>query len=174
MTKRQVDFSRLRLLITDVDGVMTDGGIIIHTDGTESKRFHVLDGHRIMMWHRAGLDSAILSGRDTPATTLRAQQLDIRYVLQGHKEKLPAFEQLLVQTGLTAEQTIYIGDDWMDLPLIRRAGFSVLVANAAEELKPYADYVTQRCGGGGAVAEVVEFLLRKTGRWDELIQRYQI
>ena len=168
------DFSQIQLLILDVDGVLTDGGIIVHSDGTESKRFSVLDGHRIKMWQRSGGLTAIISGRETAATTLRAEQLGITHVLQGCLEKLPAFEQLLEKVGLTPEQTAYVGDDLMDIPLVRRAGFGVAVASAVDELKKHADYITQRRGGQGAVAEVIEHLLKKKMKWDELMERYRV
>lgn len=174
MQAKDPDLNQIKLLIMDVDGVMTDGGIIIHSDGTESKRFNVLDGHRVTLWHRAGLESAILSGRDTPATTFRAEQLGIKYVMQGCKQKLPAFEQLLNDTGYTPEQTGYIGDDWLDLPLLRRVGFAATVASGVEEIKPYAHYVTRQSGGDGAVAEVIEYLLKRTGRWEKLVEPYWI
>ena len=174
MNPKQTDFNQIQLLIMDVDGVMTDGGIIIHSDGSESKRFHVLDGHRVTLWHRAGLESAILSGRDTPATTIRAQQIGVKYILQGCKQKLPAFEQLLKDSGYLAQQTAYIGDDLLDLPLLRRVGFAAVVANGVEEIKSYAHYVTKHPGGHGAVAEVVEYLLKQTGKWDGIIAGYMI
>ncbi|MBN2512853.1 MAG: HAD-IIIA family hydrolase [Sedimentisphaerales bacterium] len=172
MCAKQADLGRIQLLIMDVDGVLTDGGIIIHSDGTESKRFNVMDGQRVMLWHRAGLDSAILSGRQTAATTIRAEQLGIKYVLQGCKQKLPAFEQLLKDTEYTPEQTAYIGDDWLDLPLLRRVGFAAVPAQGVEDIKPYAHYVTRAAGGDGAVAEVIEYILRQTGRWEQSIERY--
>jgi 3-deoxy-D-manno-octulosonate 8-phosphate phosphatase (KDO 8-P phosphatase) len=174
MAQTKPDLSQIKLLIMDVDGVLTDGGIIIHSDGSESKRFNVLDGQRITLWHRAGLDSAILSGRDTPATNIRAEQIGVKYVLQGCKQKLPAFERLLKDTGCSEQQTAYIGDDWLDLPLLRRVGFAAVVPNGVEEIRPYAHYVTRRSGGDGAVAEVIEYILRQTGRWDKLIARYMI
>jgi 3-deoxy-D-manno-octulosonate 8-phosphate phosphatase (KDO 8-P phosphatase) len=174
MAQTKPDLSQIKLLIMDVDGVLTDGGIIIHSDGSESKRFHVLDGQRITVWHRAGFDSAILSGRDTPATNIRAEQIGVKYVLQGCKQKLPAFERLLKDTGYTAQQTAYIGDDWLDLPLLRRVGFAAVVPNGVEEIRPYAHYVTCRAGGDGAVAEVIEYILKQTGRWDKLIARYRV
>lgn len=169
-----VDFSKFRLLVMDVDGVLTDGGIIIHSDGTESKRFHVMDGHRIKMWQRAGLEAAIISGRQTETTVLRAKQLGIKRILQDCKEKLPVFESLLAATGFSPDEVVCIGDDLMDIPLIKRAGFGVAVANAANELKTVADYVTSRNGGDGAVAEVIEMILKNSGTWDSLIQRYLV
>jgi 3-deoxy-D-manno-octulosonate 8-phosphate phosphatase (KDO 8-P phosphatase) len=174
MTETKPDLSQIKLLIMDVDGVLTDGGIIIHSDGSESKKFNVLDGQRITLWHRAGFDSAILSGRDTPATNIRAEQIGVKYVLQGCKQKLPAFEKLLKDTGYSAQQTAYVGDDWLDLPLLRRVGFAAVVPNGVEEIRPYAHYVTRRPGGDGAVAEVIEYILKQTGRWDKLIARYMI
>lgn len=168
------DFSEIQLLILDVDGVLTDGGIIIHSDGTESKRFSVLDGHRIKLWQRSGGLTAIISGRETAATTIRAEQLGITHIMQGCLEKLPAFEQLLDKVGLTPEQTAYVGDDLMDIPLVRRVGFGAAVANAVDELKKHADFITQHAGGDGAVAEVIEHLLKKKMKWEELMERYQV
>jgi 3-deoxy-D-manno-octulosonate 8-phosphate phosphatase (KDO 8-P phosphatase) len=168
------NLSKIQLLILDVDGVLTDGGIVVHSDGTESKQFSVLDGHRIKMWQRAGYSVAIISGRETAATTIRAQQLGIKHVLQGCLEKLPAFEDLLKKEELTPEQVAYIGDDLMDIPLVRRAALGVAVANATDELKKYADLVTRQTGGHGAVAEVIEHLLKKMNKWDDLMERYLI
>jgi 3-deoxy-D-manno-octulosonate 8-phosphate phosphatase (KDO 8-P phosphatase) len=168
------DLSKIKLLILDVDGVLTDGGIIVHSDGTESKRFSVIDGHRIKMWQRSGGLVAILSGRETQATAIRAQQLGITHVLQGCLQKLPAFEKLLEDLALSPEQVACVGDDIMDIPLIRRAGFGVAVANADEELKKQADFITCRKGGEGAVGEVIEYLLKQSNQWDELMERYWV
>ena len=171
---KPIDFKQIQLLVLDIDGVMTDGGIIVHSDGSESKRFCVLDGHRIRMWHRAGLASAIISGRETEVTTLRAKQLDIAHVFQGCIKKLPVYESLLAALGLEFEQTAYIGDDLMDIPLVRRAGFGVAVANAVDELKVCADWITTRPGGDGAVGETIEYILKQTGAWESLMERYRV
>lgn len=171
---KQVNLSEIKLLVLDVDGVLTDGGIIVHSDGTESKRFHVMDGHRVTMWQRAGGIAAILSGRETAATQIRAEQIGITHVMQGCKQKLPAFEELLQKTGISPEQTACIGDDVMDIPLIRRAGFGAAVANASPELKAYADYVSDKRGGEGAVAEIIEYLLKQSHRWDTAMERYLV
>ncbi len=171
---KPIDFKQIQLLVLDIDGVMTDGGIIIHSDGSESKRFCVLDGHRIRMWHRAGLASAIISGRETNVTTLRAKQLGIPHVFQGCIKKLPVYESLLDALGLEFEQTAYIGDDLMDIPLVRRAGFGVAVANAVDELKVCADWITTRSGGDGAVGETIEYILKQTGAWEPLMERYHV
>jgi 3-deoxy-D-manno-octulosonate 8-phosphate phosphatase (KDO 8-P phosphatase) len=164
----------IKMLILDVDGVLTDGGIILAQDGSEMKRFNSQDGHGIKLWQRAGLETAIISGRVTNVTAKRAEQLEIKYVMQGCKKKLPAYESLLEKVGLRAAETAYIGDDTIDIPLVRRAGFGVAVANAVDELKRYADYTTTRSGGSGAVREVIELLLKASGRWDSLMERYLI
>jgi 3-deoxy-D-manno-octulosonate 8-phosphate phosphatase (KDO 8-P phosphatase) len=170
----KTDFSNIKLLALDVDGVLTDGGIILHHDGTESKQFNLLDGHGIRMWHRAGLKTAFISGRETAATAHRAKQLEVTYVFQGCNEKLPVFESLLKETGLDASQVAYVGDDVMDIPLLRRAGFGAAVANAADDVKQHAAYITKKPGGSGAVREVIEHILKNAGKWDELMKRYLI
>lgn len=174
MTDKKINLENVKLLIMDVDGVLTDGGIIINEDGTESKRFNVQDGHGIKMFQRAGYKTAIISGRDTKVTTLRAKQLGIKYVYQNCLQKMPAFEKLLAETGLNADETAYIGDDVLDIPLVKRAGFGVAVANAVDELKQHADFITQKSGGHGAVREVIEYLLKATGKWEKQMERYLI
>jgi 3-deoxy-D-manno-octulosonate 8-phosphate phosphatase (KDO 8-P phosphatase) len=170
--KREIDFEAIELLVLDVDGVLTDGRLIVHSDGTESKCFHTLDGHGIRMWQRAGLRVALLSGRASAPVGHRARELQIQYVLEDCHFKRPALEQLLNETQLTAKNVAYIGDDLPDLPAIRYAGFGVAVANAADEVKEQADYVTTRPGGAGAVREVIEHILKSSGRWQELMKRY--
>ena len=172
--KQKINLSKIKMLIVDVDGVLTDGSVIINPDGTESKKFNLLDGHGIKMWHRVGLKLAVISGRASEATTVRAKQLQIEYVFQGCKKKLPVFEQLLKETKLTAEQVAYIGDDLLDIPLVVRAGLGVAVANAVEELKQKADLITTVPGGSGAVREVIEYILKNTGKWQGLMERYLI
>jgi len=172
MKQRPVDFKAIALLVLDVDGVLTDGGLIIHGDGSESKRFHTLDGHGIRLWQRAGGKVAWISGRTSEPVSRRAEELEISYVLQDCHFKLPALEQLLRETGLKAENVAYVGDDLMDLPPMQHVGFGVAVANAVDELKAHADYVTTRIGGHGAVREVIEYILRNSGRWDSLMSRY--
>ena len=163
----------IELLVLDVDGVMTDGGLIVHSDGTESKRFHTLDGHGIRLWLRAGLKVALLSGRRSAPVAKRAAELGIPYVLEDCHFKRPALEQLLESLHLKAEQVAYIGDDLPDMPVLEFVGFAVAVANAVDEVKDCADYVTTRSGGSGAVREVIEYILKGSGRWEPLMQRYQ-
>jgi 3-deoxy-D-manno-octulosonate 8-phosphate phosphatase (KDO 8-P phosphatase) len=172
--KPRVDLSAIELLVLDVDGVMTDGNVILHEDGSESKMFSTLDCHGIRMWQRAGLRVGLLSGRVSTSTNRRAEQLEIPHVIQGPHYKLPAIEQLLGELGLTLDKVAYVGDDLMDLPVVRRVGFGVAVANAVDELKAHADYVTTRPGGRGAVREVIEFLLKNAGRWQDLMERYLV
>ena len=172
--KRKPDLAAIKMLVMDVDGVFTDGMITISDEGVLSKRFNYLDGHGIKLWHRAAFSSAIISGKDSRATSIRAEQLEIKHVMLGCTKKLPAFETLLAGTGLKAEEVACMGDALLDLPLIRRAGFSVAVANAVDELKEAADYVTTRSGGCGAVREVVEYILKNTGKWDRLMGRYLV
>lgn len=172
--KMDIKFENIKLLVLDVDGVLTDGGIIINSDNIEVKQFNSLDGHGIKMWQRAGLEVAIISGRFSLPTRIRADQLGIKHVFQNCYYKLPQLEELVESQGLTAEQIAYIGDDLPDLPAIRYAGFGVAVANAVVEVKEYADYVTVASGGNGAVREVIEYILKKADRWNDLMQRYLV
>jgi len=167
-----VDFAEIKLLALDVDGVLTDGSLIINADGSESKFFNSLDGHGIRMWQRAGLKVALISGRASVPTELRAEQLQIEYVFQDCHYKLPVVEQLLDKLGLSPENIAFVGDDLTDMPVIRYVGFGVAVANAVDEVKQSADYVTTRPGGSGAVREVIEYILKNSGRWQELMKRY--
>jgi 3-deoxy-D-manno-octulosonate 8-phosphate phosphatase (KDO 8-P phosphatase) len=162
----------IQMLILDVDGVLTDGTLILNADGSESKCFSTLDGHGIKMWQRAGLKVALLSGRASEPTQRRAEQLQIEYVFENCHHKLPVLEEFLKRLGLSPEAVAYVGDDLTDLPVIRYVGFGVAVANAVDEVKKYADYVTMRSGGGGAVREVIEYILTETGKWQELLKRY--
>ena len=166
------NLENIQLLVLDVDGVLTDGTIIINADGSESKSFNSLDGHGIRMWQRAGLKVALLSGRTSEPTSRRAAQLEIEYVFEECHDKLPVLEKLLEQTGLGQEQAAYVGDDLPDLPAMRYVGFGAAVANAVEEVKRYADYVTTCPGGSGAVREVIEYILKNSGRWQELMKKY--
>jgi 3-deoxy-D-manno-octulosonate 8-phosphate phosphatase (KDO 8-P phosphatase) len=167
-----INLADIEMLVMDVDGVLTDGTLIINGDGTESKSFNSLDGHGIRMWQRVGLKVALISGRASEPTQRRAEQLQIEHVFQDCHHKLPVLKELLKQIGLSPNKVAYIGDDLTDLPVIRYAGFGVTVANAVDEVKQYADYVTTRTGGSGAVREVIEYILKNSGRWQQLMTRY--
>lgn len=168
----KTDLTKIRMLVLDVDGVLTDGNLIINADGTESKSFGTLDGHGIRMWRRAGLKVAFLSGRTSKPTQHRARQLEIEYCIQESHNKLEALQELVKQSGLSSEQIAYVGDDVTDLPVIRTVGFGVAVANAVDEVKQYADFITARSGGNGAVREVIEYILKNTSRWQKIMERY--
>jgi 3-deoxy-D-manno-octulosonate 8-phosphate phosphatase (KDO 8-P phosphatase) len=170
--KTKTNLLEIKLLVLDVDGVLTDGTLIVNADGSESKSFSVLDGHGIKLWKRAGLKVAFLSGRIAEATEHRARRLEVDYCLQDCRDKLPALEKLLKQANLAPQAVAYIGDDLPDLPPMLYAGFAVAVANAVDEVKQHADFVTTRPGGSGAVREVVEYILKSTGKWDKLMERY--
>jgi 3-deoxy-D-manno-octulosonate 8-phosphate phosphatase (KDO 8-P phosphatase) len=167
-----VNLAEIKILTLDVDGVLTDGTLVINADGSETKFFNSLDGHGIKMWQRAGLKVAIISGRASPPTERRAEQLKIEYVFQDCHNKLPVVEQLLDQIGLLPENMAFIGDDLTDMPVMRYVGFAVAVANAVDEVKQCADYVTTRKGGSGAVREVIEYILKNSDRWQKLMKRY--
>ena len=168
------ELQAITLLVLDVDGVLTDGGIVLDDHGVETKRFSVRDGHGLRLWARAGHASAILTSRESTVVALRARNLGIDHVIQGAIKKLPAYEQLLADAGVTGENVCCVGDDLVDLPLVRRAGFGVAVADACPELLAAAQYVTTACGGHGAVREVAELILKAQGHWDTLLEWYRV
>jgi 3-deoxy-D-manno-octulosonate 8-phosphate phosphatase (KDO 8-P phosphatase) len=163
---------KTRLLMMDVDGVLTDGRIIQDGHGHELKVFDVKDGHGIVMAHRAKLRTALISGRESETITRRAEELGIELVFQKIWNKLEVYEKILVDTELTHDEVAYIGDDLIDIPLLRRVGLAVAVADAVDEAKAAAHLITQRPGGQGAVREVIELILRAQGHWDSLLERY--
>jgi 3-deoxy-D-manno-octulosonate 8-phosphate phosphatase (KDO 8-P phosphatase) len=172
--KKKINFSEIKMLVIDVDGVLTDGNIVLNHDGTESKHFNILDGHGIRLWRRAGLKVAFLSGRSSEPTNRRAEQLQIEHCLTDCHFKLPALQELIEKEGLSKENIVYIGDDLPDIPPIRFAGFGVAVSNAAQEVKDNADFIASRRGGDGAVREVIEYVLKECGKWENLMQRYLV
>lgn len=163
---------KTRLLIMDVDGVLTDGRIIQDCHGHELKAFDVKDGHGIVMAHRAKLRTALISGRESETITRRAQELGIELVFQKIWNKLEVYEKILVDTQLMHDEVAYIGDDLVDIPLLRRVGFAVAVADAVDEVKATSHLITRRSGGQGAVREVIELILRAQCHWDTLLERY--
>jgi 3-deoxy-D-manno-octulosonate 8-phosphate phosphatase (KDO 8-P phosphatase) len=162
----------IKMLVLDVDGVLTDGTILVDSRGRESKSFSIIDGHGIKMWKRAGLKIAFLSGRASAATKYQAKELAVDFCLNGRRDKLKGFSELIKMSKTPAGQIAYVGDDLPDLPVIRCAGFSVAVANAVDEVKRSADYITRRKGGGGAVREIIEYILKKIGKWDAIVKKY--
>jgi 3-deoxy-D-manno-octulosonate 8-phosphate phosphatase (KDO 8-P phosphatase) len=162
----------IRAVILDVDGVLTDGSIYVGDDGAELKRFHSWDGAGIKYLLRSGVQVALLSGRRCEAVEHRARQLGITHVRQDAKDKLPAYEELLEELGLTDEVVCYVGDDLADIPVLRRAGLAVAVADARPEVRAIADEVTEAPGGHGAVRELAERLLKSQGKWEAILSRY--
>jgi 3-deoxy-D-manno-octulosonate 8-phosphate phosphatase (KDO 8-P phosphatase) len=162
----------IRLLLTDVDGVLTDGGVWLDNQGVESKCFNIRDGLAVRLWQHAGGHAGIVTGRSSQIVKLRAAELDMEVVRQGVKEKLPEVQEIAASLSLAAGQIAYVGDDLPDVPSIRYAGLGIAVADAPEEVREAADYVTSVPGGRGAVREVVELLPKNTSRWEETIRRY--
>lgn len=162
----------IKLLILDVDGVMTDGRIIFDSNGVESKFFNVKDGHGIKMLQRAGIEVAIISGRQSEVVAIRAAELGIERVFQKATDKRAPYEQILADTGLVDREIAFMGDDLIDIPVLRRVGFAVAPADAVAEVFPFVHLVTQKSGGWGAVRELSDLLLKAQGRWDELTARY--
>ncbi|MFN7065626.1 MAG: KdsC family phosphatase [Aquificaceae bacterium] len=163
---------RVRLLLLDVDGVLTDGRLYYTSKGEEIKVFHVRDGLGIKLAQKAGLRVGVISGRRSNALLNRLEELKIEEVHLGYNHKLPLLEDMLKRLSLSFEETAFIGDDYVDLPLLKRVGFPVLVADAPKELKKYALYTTSARGGEGAVREAIEFLLKLREQWEEVIRDY--
>ena len=165
--------SKISLLVVDVDGVLTDGRIVYADYGDELKFFDVQDGAGLVFWHRAGLQSAILTARTSRLMKRRAKEMRVDVLAQGKLIKLPAYEELLRRFRVTDEAVCVIGDDLMELPMLRRAGLSVAVPNAVEEVKTVCHYITKRPGGHGAVRELIDIILKAKGLWEHVLQRYQ-
>jgi len=163
---------RIQLIIFDVDGVLTDGGIIYGEHGEEVKRFNAQDGHGIKMLLRAGLQVALITGRTSAAVTARAMDLGIADVYQRALKKIEAYEDLLSKRGMRDDAVCVVGDDLPDLPLLRRCGFAVVVPDSVAEVRTAADYVTRRTGGNGAVREVCDLILKAQGLWHTATMRY--
>lgn len=156
----------IRIAIFDVDGVLTDGRVHYGDDGFEYKSFHTHDGHGIRMLREQGVEVAIITGRSSTVVSRRAEELGVRNLLQGRRDKGPALEEMLDRLGLPAAQAAYVGDDDVDIPAMRRVGLAVAVANASPLVREYAHYVTFARGGDGAAREVCELLLAAQGRLD--------
>lgn len=165
--------ARVRLLVLDCDGVLTDGGVTLSSAGVESKTFNIRDGLGIRAWQRAGGRTGIVTGRSSPIVGLRAAELGIEFVRQGIDDKLAAVGEILGACGLSWEEAAYVGDDLPDLPVVERCGLGVAVADACPELIAAADLVTGRAGGHGAVRELVERLLAARGGWEAVVAGYR-
>ena len=162
----------IELILSDVDGVLTNGGIILDNEGIETKRFHVRDGLGIKLWHRAGFRFGLVTVRSSHVVKMRVAELGIDIIRQGADDKMATVREILTGLQLSPHQVGYIGDDLPDLPVVRAVGLGIAVADACAELRESAHYVTQHTGGTGAVREAIEMILQAQRRWDDLIQAY--
>lgn len=165
---------KIKLLIMDVDGVMTDGRIIMDDEGREIKNFNVRDGHGLKLIQRYGIKVAILTGRQSKVVEHRAKDLEIKDVYQKVYNKKEVFDKILKKHKLSANDAAFIGDDIVDIPVLRRVGFSVAVADAADVVKKSVDYVTKNRGGHGAIREVCEMILQAQDKWREIAAKYEL
>jgi 3-deoxy-D-manno-octulosonate 8-phosphate phosphatase (KDO 8-P phosphatase) len=170
--------AKIRLLLMDVDGVLTDGKLINLPDASgnmvETKGFDSQDGISLQWMSWKGIATGLISGRVSPATAERAKQCKFRYVYQGHIEKIPILNEIMADAGLAPDQVAYIGDDLTDVVVMHRVGLAIATANARPEVKAQAHYVTTAPGGSGAVREVVELILKAQGYWDEILRKYEL
>ncbi|HEX8947758.1 MAG TPA: HAD-IIIA family hydrolase [Dissulfurispiraceae bacterium] len=174
LTKKQAETiaKGIKLLILDVDGVLTDGGIILDNDGNEYKVFHVRDGHGIKMLQKAGIQIAIITGRDSRVVDRRARELGITEIYQKCHKKTVAYEELIGRLGIAEQAVAYIGDDVVDIPLFKRVALAVAVADSVDEAKAEAMLVTKARGGRGAVREICDLILKANGKWKLLLDEY--
>lgn len=163
---------KLKLLILDVDGVLTDARLYFDNDGTEYKCFHARDGHGIKLLRQTGVEVAVISGRNSQSVTLRMKSLGIEHVYQGHEDKLSALAEVLEKTGIKPEQAAHVGDDLLDLPIMMRVGLSIAVNDANFAVKQRADWSTALPGGRGAVREVCDLILQAQGTFDNVLRTY--
>lgn len=162
----------IELILSDVDGVLTDGGVIFDNQGIEIKRFHIRDGLGIKLWQRAGHHFGLITGRASHIVQLRAKELGVELVRQGIEDKLPAVKQIAGQLKLRPDQICYVGDDLPDLPVLRWVGLAAVVTDGCEELHTAAHYITKATGGRGALREIIELVLKAQGRWLDIVQKY--
>lgn len=163
---------RIEWLLSDVDGVMTDGGVILNDRGEHTVRFHIHDGLGVRLWRQTGRRFGILTGRNTQAVRIRGEKLQADAFYDGADDKLAVFQRFLADHKASTDQVCYIGDDLLDLCVLRRAGLAIAVPNGPVEVRHVAHYVTRRAGGDGAVRDAVEFLLKSMGEWDAVLNPY--
>jgi 3-deoxy-D-manno-octulosonate 8-phosphate phosphatase (KDO 8-P phosphatase) len=161
--------ARIRLLLLDVDGVLTDGTVLLNGDGSESKRFDIKDGAAIVWAQRLGLRIGWLSARPSPVTSRRATELRVRLVVESAQPKIASYQQIVRKQKLADEEVAYMGDDLLDLPVLLRVGLSLAPSDAAPEVRNVVHHVTTAAGGRGAVREAVEMILRAQGRWQSFV-----
>ena len=164
--------ARIKLLLFDVDGVLTDGKVVIHGDGTESKNFDIKDGISMVWAQRVGLTVGMLSARSSPSTAQRAAQLGVTLMYQGVQSKIETYDQIVGDVCVDDEEVAYMGDDIVDLAVLERVGLSSAPADAAAEVRSRVHWVSQRKGGDGAARELIELILRAQGRWEGIVESY--
>ena len=169
-----MSLSNIQLLILDVDGVLTDGGIIRDDAGQQIKRFHVRDGAGLVMWRRLNKHTAIITGKESQVVAHRAEELGIEHVFQNVSNKLEVFTELCTELNVRPEQVAYVGDDLPDLAVMKRVAVPIAVADAVEEVRAVAKYVTRYPGGYGAVRDAIEFLCKEMNLWPEVLRRFDI
>ena len=163
---------QIRLVVFDVDGVLTDGSLYLGDDGQEYKAFNSRDGHGMTMLQQTGVMLAVITGRTSEVVRIRMESLGIKYVYQGRRDKMPAFEELKKATGLSDDQVAYVGDDVVDLPIMRRVGFSIAVADAHPLVQRHAHWQTRSPGGRGAGRDVCELIMEAQGHLGAMMERY--
>jgi 3-deoxy-D-manno-octulosonate 8-phosphate phosphatase (KDO 8-P phosphatase) len=164
---------KIKMLILDVDGVMTDGRIIMDDEGRQLKNFDVRDGHGLKIIQRYGIEIVILTGRKSEVVNHRARDLEIKDVYQGALNKKEVFQKILLEHNLASSATAFMGDDIVDIPVLKQVGFSAAVADAVDVVKKSVDYVTKHKGGHGAVRELCELILQAQGKWPEIAEKYE-
>jgi 3-deoxy-D-manno-octulosonate 8-phosphate phosphatase (KDO 8-P phosphatase) len=169
----QTAAAKIKLILLDVDGVLTDGAVVIYGDGSETKRFHIRDGIALVWAQRSGITVGLLSARHSATTAQRAAQLGISLIYQGVSSKIDTYDQIVGDMVLGDEQVAYMGDDIVDLAVLRRAGLSAAPSNAVDEVRSRVHFVSSRPGGDGAVRELVELILRSQQQWDSLVAAYE-
>ncbi len=163
---------KLKLLILDVDGVLTDGRLFFDDQGKEYKCFHARDGHGIKLLRQTGVEIAVISGRKSNSVALRMKNLGVEHVYQGHENKIAALNEIIQNLSVEPNQVVHVGDDLLDLPVMTRVGLAIAVNDANDAVKDYADWTTKTAGGLGAVREVCDFIMQSQGTYDQVLQGY--
>jgi len=163
---------KIKLVVFDIDGVMTDGSLFFGDDGQEYKAFHSLDGHGLRMLQECGVKVAVITGRKSNVVEHRMRDLGVTLIYQGYRDKTPAFEALLAEVKLPLDEITYVGDDVVDLPIMSQLGFAIATQNAHPFVKQHAHWITERSGGRGAARDVVEFILEAKGLLDDKLNSY--